>query len=108
VQEILDLRQEHDILREDRTLGESTMKLTKTSTFSGEQHTYTLNCSEREFDSREAAWQGGAWIHHAFPSPRFSADDREFIMSGIIPAEWVAYMAALDAEFDSDGDILDQ
>ena len=84
------------------------MKLTKTSISSGEQHTLTLSCSEQEFDVREAEWQSGALIQHAFPSPQFSADDREFIMTGMIPAEWDAAMEALEAEFDMDGDILAQ
>ena len=84
------------------------MELTKTSQFSNQQHTYTLSCTEHEFDAREAQWQSGALIQHAFPAPQFSADDREFIMTGIVPAEWDAAMAALEAEFDIDGDILDQ
>jgi hypothetical protein len=33
-----------------------------------------------------AKYNAGALAQHAFPSPKYSVDDREFIISGICPA----------------------
>lgn len=32
------------------------------------------------------AWQNGAYVQDAFP--HLSADDREFIISGLLPGQW--------------------
>ncbi len=39
-----------------------------------------------EFQAAHARWKAGALIQDAFPT--LSADDREFIMTGITPEEW--------------------
>jgi hypothetical protein len=48
------------------------------------------------------AYDAGALIQVAFPSPLFTADEREFLMSGTTPEEWEAMCAraeAADAEY---------
>lgn len=46
--------------------------------FSGDEHR-TAEFSAKAFER----WQAGAYVQHAFPA--LSADDREFLMSGIGP-----------------------
>jgi hypothetical protein len=58
------------------------MRITKTSIASGKEHTREIDCT----DAQLAAWQGGMNIQDAMP--HLSADDREFLMTGITPEEW--------------------
>lgn len=58
------------------------MLITKRSTLSG-------NTNKREIDVTQAQlndWASGTLIQDAMP--HLSADDREFIMTGITPEEW--------------------
>lgn len=58
------------------------MLVTRTSPFSGKVHTMDINVTEAQI----AAWQNGELIQRAFP--HLSADEREFIKTGITPQEW--------------------
>lgn len=52
---------------------------------------FTKQYNEREIDvtpEQIYAWQNGALIQEAMPN--LSADDREFIMTGITPEVWDA------------------
>ncbi len=60
------------------------MKFTKISSLTGITNTRNINVSK--FAMRE--WRGGALIQDAMPN--ISADEREFIMTGITPEEWEA------------------
>lgn len=58
------------------------MKITRTSMFSGITR-------EREIDITEdqlTRWAGGELIQKV--CPYLSADDREFLMTGVTPEEW--------------------
>lgn len=58
------------------------MKITRRSLITGIKRVKEIDCTQEEYDF----WMGGALAQDAFPN--LSADDREFIMSGITPDEW--------------------
>lgn len=58
------------------------MKIQRTSPFTGTVNTREINVTPEQI----AAWEAGAMIQNAMPN--VSADDREFIMTGITPEEW--------------------
>lgn len=58
------------------------MQITRKSLISGTKRTKEINCTQEQID----AWLGGTLSQNAFPN--LSADDREFIMTGITPDEW--------------------
>ena len=58
------------------------MIITRTSPFSGEENSMEINVTEQELDN----WMNGTLIQNAMPN--LSADEREFIMTGIPPEEW--------------------
>lgn len=58
------------------------MKITKKSQISGEVTTMDLPITQAQID----AWSDGALAQEAFPD--LTADQREFLISGITPEEW--------------------
>ena len=58
------------------------MKIIRTSPFSGEIHEMELPVTKEQL----RRWQDGELVQCAFP--HLSADQREFIMTGITPEEW--------------------
>ena len=58
------------------------MKITKTSPFSGLTNVMDINITQEQY----LAWLDGTLIQNAMPN--ISADEREFIMTGITPEEW--------------------
>lgn len=58
------------------------MKITRTSLATGKEHTREINVT----DAQLFAWHNGAYIQDAMPD--VSAEDREFLMTGITPEEW--------------------
>jgi len=58
------------------------MKIVRTSPFSGETNVMEIDVTP----SQLTAWQNGTLIQNAMP--HLSADEREFIMTGITPTEW--------------------
>lgn len=60
------------------------MKITKRSDVSGKLNTREIPVIQEQLDR----WRGGMLIQNAMPN--LSADDREFIMTGITPEEWEA------------------
>lgn len=58
------------------------MKITRTSPFSGEVNTKEIDVTEEQLDK----WSNGMLIQNAMPN--LSADDREFIKTGITAEEW--------------------
>lgn len=59
------------------------VKVTRKSPFSGKENTMTLNISESEFKKALIRYVQGAYIQDAFHM--LSADEREFIKTGITP-----------------------
>ena len=68
------------------------MKITRTSMFSGVTRTLHFPITQEQID----AWESGTLIQKAMPN--LNAEDREFIMSGVTSAEWVAEFGHDDAE----------
>ena len=62
------------------------MLIAKTSLLSSRTHEMEIDVSDKQI----ALWMEGALIQDVMPS--LSADEREFLMTGITPDEW-------DAEF---------
>jgi hypothetical protein len=58
------------------------MKITRTNPFNGEVNTLDIPVTEEQIQ----AYMNGALIQNAFPN--LSADDREFIMTGITAESW--------------------
>jgi hypothetical protein len=58
------------------------MKITRTNPFNGEVNTLNIEVTDEQIQ----AYMGGALIQDAFPN--LSADDREFIKTGITAESW--------------------
>lgn len=58
------------------------MKIRKTSTHTGIPHTRDIPVTQEQLDR----WQNGELIQNVMPN--ISADDREFMLTGITPEEW--------------------
>ena len=70
---------------------EAKMNITRINPFTGEQVTLDIPVNQAQLD----AWNQGKLIQHAMPN--LSADEREFILTGILPEQW-------DAMFDEGED----
>ena len=58
------------------------MQITRTSPISGQVNTLEIDVTPEQL----AAWQAGTLIQRAMP--HLTADEREFIMTGITASEW--------------------
>lgn len=58
------------------------MQITKTSMFTGVTRTIEIDVTQEQINR----WQNGVLIQHAMP--HLSANDREFLMTGVTPEEW--------------------
>ena len=62
------------------------MKITKKSIISGIEHTMEIPVTEEQLRN----WENGMLIQNAMP--HLSADQREFLMTGITSDEWDEYI----------------
>lgn len=62
------------------------MKVTRTSPFSGKTMTLDLDITAEQ----ARAYGSGLSVQEAFP--QLNADEREFILTGIMPGEWETYL----------------
>lgn len=60
------------------------MKITRKSPFTGTVNTMDIDVTDVQIER----WKSGTLIQNAMPN--LSADEREFIMTGITPEEWQA------------------
>jgi len=60
------------------------MKITRESVLSGITRTKEIEVTPEQFSN----WENGMLIQKAMP--HLSADDREFMMTGITPEEWTS------------------
>lgn len=58
------------------------MKITRVDPFTQKENTLDLNVTEEQLQ----AWHDGALIQNVMP--HLSADEREFIMTGLMPESW--------------------
>ena len=70
------------------------MLITRKSIISGNVNTMDINVTHEDFAKLESGWL----IQSAMP--HISADEREFIMTGITPQEWEAEMGCEDEDED--------
>ena len=59
------------------------MLITKKSMFSGEWNTIDIPVTQSQIDD----WESGTLIQDAMPN--VSADNREFLKTGVTPEEWI-------------------
>tara|TARA_R100000008_G_C3584409_1_gene171060 strand:+ start:1905 stop:2105 length:201 start_codon:yes stop_codon:yes gene_type:complete len=59
------------------------MLITKKSMFSGEWNTMDIPVTQSQIDD----WESGTLIQDAMPN--VSANDREFLKTGVTPQEWI-------------------
>lgn len=69
-------------------------ELTRRSPFTGKQVTIQLNMKPSAYLACYELWQKGAKIQDAFPM--LSADEREFILTGISAEEWYYFVGEED------------
>ena len=62
------------------------MKITRRNPFNGKTYTWELPITDAQYE----AWQQGVLIQNAMPN--LNADQREFIMTGILPDQWDEYL----------------
>jgi hypothetical protein len=60
--------------------------ITRHSPITGLKHITELDMTQEQYDAAYEAWQGGVLIQDAFPT--LDADQREFIKTGMTPADW--------------------
>lgn len=58
------------------------MQITRRNPFTGEHHTWEIAVTEQQL----LAWHNGQLIQDAMPN--LTEDEREFILSGILPEQW--------------------
>lgn len=68
--------------------------LSRISEFSGEYNEMEIPMSIGEYEKAFRRWKGGEMIQNVFPN--LSPEVREFIMSGITPAEWAEMFGSED------------
>jgi hypothetical protein len=74
----------------------NTVTVYRTCPLSGKVNSMTLNISAEDYNAGMRKWkEQGALIQNALPM--LSPDEREFLISGILPADW-------DALFDTSED----
>lgn len=66
------------------------MRIEKASGMSGRVNTRDINVTEEQIDD----WMSGTLIQNAMPN--LSADDREFLMTGVTPEEWDEIFASTE------------
>lgn len=62
------------------------MKITRTSPFTGKEHTLDIPVTEQQLRD----WQSGVLIQNAMPN--LTPDEREFIKTGITAEEWDRFL----------------
>lgn len=60
--------------------------ITRKSMFTGNVNTMQIPMTKEMFERAEAQWKAGELIQNAFP--RLDPEQREFIKTGVTPAEW--------------------
>jgi hypothetical protein len=73
------------------------MLITRKSAFTNNVHTMDINVTQEQL----SAWESGTLIQNAMP--HISADEREFIMTGITPQEWEDAFGGSEDEDEDDG-----
>ena len=70
------------------------MNITRISAFTNKVHTMDIDVTQEQLSS----WESGTLIQNAMP--HLSADEREFIMTGVTPSEWAEAFGSSEEEDD--------
>ena len=70
------------------------MLISKKSNFTGEIHQREIEVTQDQLDT----WNRGGLIQNVMP--HLSADDREFLMTGVTPEEWNATFGGNETELE--------
>jgi len=73
------------------------MQITRTSMISGNTNTMELNVTQEQL----TAWENGMNIQQAMPD--LSAEEREFVKTGMTPTEWNELFGEEEDEEEHDG-----
>jgi hypothetical protein len=68
------------------------MQITRISMFTNKVHTMDINVTQEQI----ALWENGTLIPDAMPN--LSADEREFIKTGVTPSEWSEFFGEEDED----------
>ena len=68
------------------------MQITRISMFTNKVHTMDINVTQEQI----ALWENGTLIQDAMPN--LSADEREFIKTGVTPSEWSDFFGEEDED----------
>jgi len=68
------------------------MQITRISMFTNKVHTMDINVTQEQISS----WENGTLIQDAMPN--LSADEREFIKTGVTPSEWSEFFGEEDED----------
>jgi|11BtaG_2_1085332.scaffolds.fasta_scaffold02166_13 hypothetical protein len=68
------------------------MQITRISMFTNKVHTMDINVTQEQI----ALWENGTLIQDAMPN--LSADEREFIKTGVTPSEWSEFFGEEDED----------
>lgn len=60
------------------------------SPITGELYRMVIELTPEQFNEQHEEWLGGVLIQNAFPT--LTADEREFIKTGIPPVEWNTFI----------------
>ena len=69
------------------------IEITRTSILTGIKRTLPIDCTQEQLDD----WSAGKDLIQNI-MPQLSADDREFVMSGIVSTEWDEFIEDEDNE----------
>jgi transcriptional regulator with XRE-family HTH domain len=70
------------------------MQITRISMFTNKVHKMDIDVTQEQLSS----WENGTLIQDAMPN--LSADEREFIKTGVTPSEWAEFFGEEDEEED--------
>ena len=73
------------------------MQITRTSMISGNTNTMELNVTLEQI----AQWENGMNIQQAMPD--LSAEEREFVKTGMTPTEWEELFGEEEDDYEDDG-----
>jgi len=68
------------------------MQITRISMFTNKVHTMDIDVTQEQLSS----WENGTLIQDAMPN--LSADEREFIKTGVTPSEWAEFFGEEDED----------
>lgn len=73
-----------------KSFSDKSVTVSRISNFSGNLNTMVLPINPVEFHKLKERWDKGEYVTDVYPM--LNADEREFLISGMIPEEWNEFM----------------